>query len=198
MSAPLNAAGRSAGRSRAAGQETRRRIVAAADRLFSARGYDNVTIRDIAAAADADPALVIRYFGSKNELFVLVRQPDLQLSPVPGRPLTARILTRALVELSIRQGTRVFDVTAVGGPAATRLIRAQTQTQLVQPVTEALGLAPRARAQIEAIAALITGISFLRNRVEAPGLSPLDATQLTDLLTPAVQALLDAAPKAPG
>jgi hypothetical protein len=73
--------GRPVDRSRASGQETRRRILAAADDLFITRGYERVTIRDIAVAADADPALVIRYFGSKNDLFVLVRQPDLHLEP---------------------------------------------------------------------------------------------------------------------
>jgi hypothetical protein len=31
--------------------------------------------------------------------------------------------------------------------------------------------------------------------MEAPGLRPLDAGQLTELLTPAVQALLDTAPR---
>ena len=56
-------------RSRASGQDTRRRILAAAGELFSARGYEDVTIRDIAAVAAADPALVIRYFTSKNDLF---------------------------------------------------------------------------------------------------------------------------------
>ena len=44
---------------------------------------------DIAAAAGADPALVIRYFKSKNDLFVLVRRPDLQLTAAPGQALTA-------------------------------------------------------------------------------------------------------------
>jgi hypothetical protein len=35
----------------------------------------------------------------------------------------------------------------------------------------------------------------MRHRMEAPGLRPLDAGQLTELLTPAVQALLDTAPR---
>lgn len=192
----MTTAGRAASRSRASGQDTRRRILAAAGTLFSARGYEDVTIRDIAAAADADPALVIRYFGSKNELFVLVRQPDLQLKPAPGRPLTAQILTGALVELSVSQGARLFDVTAVGGSPAP--IQAQIETQLVQPVIDAFGLAQAGRAHIEAIAAIIVGVSFLRHRVGAPGLSPLSAGELTGLLTPAVQALLDAAPREPG
>ena len=182
-------------RSRASGQETRLRILAAADRLFATRGYERVTIRDIAIAADADPALVIRYFGSKNDLFVLVRQPDLQLAHAPGHPLTAQILTRALVDLSIAQGARLFDVTSVGGPEVGKLLQAQLDTQLVQPVMDAFGLAPAARADVEAIAALIVGLSFLRHRIQTPGLHQLAASQLAALLTPAVQALLDAAPR---
>ena len=182
-------------RSRASGQDTRRRILAAAGELFSARGYEGVTIRDIAAAADADPALVIRYFTSKNDLFVLVRQPDLQLTPAPGQPLTAQNVTRALVELSLAQGTRLFDVTTVGRPEATELLRDQMEAKLVRPLMDAFGLAPAGRAHIEAIAALVVGAGFMRHRMEAPGLRPLDAGQLTELLTPAVQALLDTAPR---
>jgi AcrR family transcriptional regulator len=182
-------------RSRASGQDTRRRILAAAGQLFSARGYEGVTVRDIAAAADADPALVIRYFKSKNDLFVLVRQPDLQLTPAPGQPLTAQNVTRALVELSLAQGARLFDVSAVGRPEATYLLQDQMETKLVRPLMDAFGLAPAGRVHIEAIAALIVGAGFMRYRMEAPGLRPLDAGQLTELLTPAVEALLDTAPR---
>jgi len=182
-------------RSRASGRDTRRRILAAAGELFSVRGYEDVTIRDIAAAAGADPALVIRYFTSKNDLFVLVRQPDLPLTPAPGQPLTAQKVTRALVEVSLAQGRRLFDVTAVGRPEATEALRDQMETRLVRPLMDAFGLAPAGRLHIEAIAALIVGAGFLRHRMEAPGLRPLDAGQLTELLTPAVQALLDAAPR---
>lgn len=182
-------------RSRASGQDTRNRIVAAAAALFAARGYEEVTVRDIAAAAGADPALVVRYFGSKNELFVLVRRPDLRLSPVPGEPLTARELTRAMVDVSLDQGTRLFDITAAGGPQASQLIRDEIETQLTRPLIDALGLAPAAQ-YIEAVAALAVGISFLRHRIQTPGLQALDADQLTELLTPAVRALLDTAPRA--
>jgi AcrR family transcriptional regulator len=182
-------------RSRASGQDTRRRIIAAAESLFSSREYENVTVRDIAAAAGADPALVIRYFGSKNDLFVLVRQPDLHLPQPTGEPLTVRNLTRALVELSLDQGTRLFDVTTTGGTEASQRIQEQTEAQLIGPVMDAFGLAPAARSHIEAIAALAAGLSFLRHRIQAPGLEPLDRDQLTDLLTPAVRALLKAAPR---
>ncbi len=52
------------------GVETKDAIGRAAGRLFRARGFANVSVRAIAAEAGADPALVIRYFGSKERLFL--------------------------------------------------------------------------------------------------------------------------------
>ena len=43
------------------------------------QGYERTTVRDIAAIAEIDPALVIRYFGSKDELFARVAVFDLKL-----------------------------------------------------------------------------------------------------------------------
>ena len=105
-------------------------------------------------------------------------------------------MTRALVELSLAQGARLFDVTAVGRAEATELLQDQMETKLVRPLMDAFGLAPAGRVQIEAVAALVVGAGFMRYRMEAPGLRPLDAgDQLTELLTPAVQALIDTAPR---
>lgn len=50
-------------------EATRRRILAAARDLFGEHGYDGVTVRMIAARAEANTALVHRYFGSKPALF---------------------------------------------------------------------------------------------------------------------------------
>lgn len=43
--------------------------MATARRLFANSGYDKTSVRDIAAAAGVDPALIRHYFGSKAELF---------------------------------------------------------------------------------------------------------------------------------
>ncbi len=54
------------------------RILAAADELFGQRGYDAISVRDIARAAGVNKPLVFYYFGSKEELFgrVLTRYYD--------------------------------------------------------------------------------------------------------------------------
>lgn len=70
--------GRPAGR-RTGDTVSRDRILEAARRLFAERTYAAATVRDIAAAADVNPALVIHFFGSKRDLFVATLQLPLHL-----------------------------------------------------------------------------------------------------------------------
>ena len=62
---------------------TRDGILEAARASFAEHGYDRATIRDIAARAAVDPALVIHYFGSKEALFT----EALRLPLAPGEVL---------------------------------------------------------------------------------------------------------------
>jgi AcrR family transcriptional regulator len=55
-------------------QETRRRVLEAAAQLFAERGFQNVTIRDICAAAEANVAAVNYYFQDKWGLYKEVLQ----------------------------------------------------------------------------------------------------------------------------
>ena len=65
---------------------TRARILRAARAEFAAVGYQRATIRGIAAGADIDPSLVMRYFGSKAELF------DAIVRSTCGCPISPRFL----------------------------------------------------------------------------------------------------------
>src|ERR1700757_1476077 len=62
--------------------QTRADILAAARRRFGAEGYERTTLRAVAADVGVDAALVIRYFGSKQDLFAAaadfaIELPDL-------------------------------------------------------------------------------------------------------------------------
>jgi AcrR family transcriptional regulator len=59
---------------RVGSSDTRGRILAAARSAFGERGFEATTIRDVAARAEVDPALVHHYFGSKQQLFVSAMQ----------------------------------------------------------------------------------------------------------------------------
>lgn len=47
----------------------KQKILTASERLFAHFGYDGVSIRDIAAAADVNSALIRYYFGAKDQLY---------------------------------------------------------------------------------------------------------------------------------
>ena len=65
---------------------TRAAILAAARERFAADGYERATIRAIAADAEIDPAMVMRYFGNKEKLFAAAAEFDLRLPDPAGIP----------------------------------------------------------------------------------------------------------------
>ncbi|NIT35980.1 MAG: TetR family transcriptional regulator [candidate division Zixibacteria bacterium] len=60
---------------------TRRRILKAARRLFSARGYHGVSITDLAAAAKVNRAVLYYYFKNKRDLYRETIKSVLELIP---------------------------------------------------------------------------------------------------------------------
>ncbi|MFJ9855618.1 TetR/AcrR family transcriptional regulator [Streptomyces sp. NPDC101150] len=68
-------------------RQTEQRILAAARRLFSERGYERTTIRAVAVEAAADPGLVMRYFESKEGLFSQVARINMDAeASIDGTP----------------------------------------------------------------------------------------------------------------
>ena len=65
---------------------TRQAILAAARGLFAAHGVDGVSVREIAAAAGVNHALVHRYFGAKDEMVAAILHPEGEAMSAMGRP----------------------------------------------------------------------------------------------------------------
>ncbi|MFI7100900.1 TetR/AcrR family transcriptional regulator [Streptomyces sp. NPDC050161] len=78
-----------AGQPRRDARATRRRLLEAAADLFAERGYEAATVRDIAARAGVNQALLFRYFGSKNALLteVMAHSGQEQLRNTPPEQL---------------------------------------------------------------------------------------------------------------
>lgn len=66
---------------------TRARLLTATERLLLEQGYEQVSVRAICAAADANSAAVHYHFGSKDNLVAELLQA--RLGPVWAEPLTA-------------------------------------------------------------------------------------------------------------
>jgi AcrR family transcriptional regulator len=82
-------------------ERTRAAILKAAQELFAESGYERTTVRDIGARASIDPAMVMRYFGSKDELFARATAFDLKLPDLTKiKPAqTGKILIKHFLEL---------------------------------------------------------------------------------------------------
>jgi AcrR family transcriptional regulator len=78
---------------------TRRAILDAARATFAARGYEQTTIRAVAAQAGVDASMVMRYFGSKAGLFTAAVTMDLDIPDLRSVPDGARgeLLVRLFV-----------------------------------------------------------------------------------------------------
>lgn len=75
---------------------TRDALLRAATELFTSQGFDRTSVREVAAAAGVDQALVFRYFGTKEDLLAAVLT-------APGRALRADHGPDELLEAVLRQ-----------------------------------------------------------------------------------------------
>ncbi|MCS0603559.1 TetR family transcriptional regulator [Streptomyces sp. LP11] len=81
-------------------RETRARILRAAGAVFAERGFEAATVRDIAARAGVNQALIFRYFGSKKALLteVMTEGGREQVSNTPPDRLFEAALRGVLAE----------------------------------------------------------------------------------------------------
>src|SRR5215211_2169122 len=120
-------------------RETERRILGAAERSFAERGFERTTIRAIAEAARVDPALVMQYFGSKEQLFAAAVRVSLD---APAGEPPEHIVERMLATLGVKIG---------GLPQASL---AMMRSMLTYPQAGA-GARATLESQVEQIAAAI-------------------------------------------
>lgn len=111
---------------------TRAAILEAARLRFVAHSYDNVGLREVAAAVGVDAALVSRYFGSKEELFneVLACSGDgseIFDGPVEtfGVRLAGVLVSQPIKE--VKMDWLLIMLRSSSSPKALELIRARTR-----------------------------------------------------------------------
>lgn len=147
-------------------EATRTRLLEAARLLFAEHGYQNVTVRMIAAAAGANIALVGRYFGSKAGLFgeVLAGEPTVR-QVLEGDPAG---LARRLGEYAAKRMhsdpespiLRSLERSA-GDPEVQALLRERLRTTLVNPLAARLD-GPDALARARLAVSVFLGIGSMR------------------------------------
>jgi AcrR family transcriptional regulator len=146
---------------------TRAAILEAAQTQFARLGYDRAGLRDIAAEAGADVALIKRYFGGKEALFTEALKASI-------RPDRLREWDRATFarEIAVMMaGTPAdesrahgfqFLLRAATSPTTAPLLNVAVQERFLEPIRDWLGGAD-ARARARVLAAAFIG--FLVERL---------------------------------
>jgi AcrR family transcriptional regulator len=161
---------------------TRADLLRAARRRFARDGYDGASVRDIAADAGANVALISRYFGSKDGLFVEAlsapsRFPDLRETPPAELP--AKMLARILDQPDAYGGENPIAalLRSTGHEGVAEQMRAHIDSDLTRRLA---ALSPEEDATVRAdlFVALLLGIGVLHTVIRKPPLADQRSQQL--------------------
>jgi AcrR family transcriptional regulator len=181
----------------AGGSDARERILSAARAEFAARGYDAVSLRAIARAAEVDPALLHHYFDGKDQVFAAAMRFD-----VDPRELVAAVLDGPLEQLGERLTRFFLSVwsdpdrrapfvslisAAATSDAAAAMLREFLASALLARVTDALGR-PDARLRTSLAASHLVGLGVVRYVVAVEPLASASDDEVVALVGPVVQA----------
>jgi AcrR family transcriptional regulator len=178
---------------------TRAAILTAARTAFGERGYDAVSIRGVARASGVDPALVHRFFGSKESLFVAAME-----LPVTPSELVAGLLAGGvdgLGERIVRTLLAVYDTpdalspflalvrAATSNERAAAMLREFVTTEVLGPLAAAAAPdAPELRAALAG--SQVIGMAMGRYVVRLGPLTRADHETLAAAVGPTLQRYL--------
>jgi len=179
--------------------DTRELILAVARRKFATRGYDATSLRGIATEAQVDPALVIHYFGGKEDLFVTATGlpaglPEL-FSSLTALPAQDRVptLVRSYLQLVDSDQSRNAIIalvrSAVSHDQAAALLREFLTAALLVVMAQLTGH-PDARLRASLVAAQLIGLAMLRHVLRVEPLAQASPEEIVILVTPAIEQYL--------
>jgi AcrR family transcriptional regulator len=191
---PSTAGGRRPGR-RPGESRTREAIRAAARAKFGEYGFEP-SMRSIARAADVDPALVLHYYSSKEELFA-----DAMEWPFDFDEAVATIASGRRSEWGLRMASfflSVWDDPARRDPVigilraattsdhAAELLRQSLGGRLLGPIGARLG-APDAALRMSLCASQLVGLGIARHIVRLEPLASMTAEEAARAVAPTLQ-----------
>jgi AcrR family transcriptional regulator len=177
---------------------TRSEILRAAQARFAADGYQRATIRAIAADAEIDPSMVMRYYGTKAQLFAAAVEVDLHLpdlSAVPKRRQGATLVRHFLDRWSAHpadDGLLMLLRSAATDQAAAGLLRDALNEQFTAAVRRLGGNPAEAAERAGLIATQILGMALCRDILGLPLVASLTPEALVARIAPTIDKYLSA------
>lgn len=193
---PTRPALRSSARSVSKKERTRQLIVSTAARLFAARGYDTVGVREIGAAAGLNPALINLYFGSKAGLFREIARDafgggellsgDLRELGAQWAHFTVKGVSGRKARLQASNRALQLMIRSASSPVASRSVREAIAEQIVAPIARRLS-GPHRDERAGLIASYLLGFSLMQRVIGVAALADGDADVLIEHLARATQ-----------
>jgi AcrR family transcriptional regulator len=154
---------------------TQAALLAAARARFALCGYDATSVRDIARDAGVDPALIFRYFGSKEQLFEQVAQTAEEYETEPAdvpEDVPTRLLHAAMRQSSGSESGHPLAALLIssGRPDCRERLNAQLHHDYVQALEQLVDL-PDRELRAELLTAWLLGITVARSLAHTPALS---------------------------
>ena len=174
---------------------TRAAILSAAQDLFADQGYERTTVRDIAAQAGIDPALVIRYFGSKEGLFARAALFDLQLPDLRRVDPTERGSTLVRPFLGLWEGERangglaILLRSAASNPLAAEKLKEVFAGQVLPTLAQAVGTG-NAAEQAGLVSSQLLGLALCRYVLKLPPVVDMPSEHIVRDVGPTIQRYL--------
>jgi AcrR family transcriptional regulator len=180
---------------------TRSAIFEAATRRFAYQGYQFAGVREIAADAGVDAAMVNRYFGSKEGLFaeVVERAFDIRNLIDGERANLAERLARRMVygREDIAGDQRIpllLMLRSATEPHSAELIRSSLERNVLQPLAERLD-GPDAEVRAAMVIAQCTGFAILNQMLRPRALAEAQQEELVVLLKGSLAACIGRVPR---
>jgi AcrR family transcriptional regulator len=175
---------------------SRAAILRAARIRFSRDGYQRATIRAIAADAEIDPSMVMRYFGNKERLFAAAVDIDLRLPDIAGLPpeglgagLVRHFLHRWEADPTADALLTLLRSAATDETAADR-VRGIFRDQIM-PIVRQLATDERDAAERAGLLATqMLGLAMCRHILRLPPVAAMSPETVIDRIGPTVQRYL--------
>jgi AcrR family transcriptional regulator len=185
-------------------QRTRDAIASAAKELFADKGFEATTVRDVAARANIDPSMVIRYFGSKDALFAQVAVPDLNLPDLTqieaasvGQTLVRHFLDQWESEQGAnRGGLAVLLRSAASNEDAADRLRTVFRDQVLTALAR-IGEAETAPRRAALVTSQLLGLALTRYVLQLPPMMVLSRETIIEEVGLTIQRYATGAATAP-
>lgn len=144
-------------------EATRAAILAAAKAQFARLGYDRTALRDVAADAGVDVALIKRYFGGKEGLFTEALKASFVVNPLAAwdRATFSREIAEMMAGDALADETRAhafqFLLRAATSPTTAPLLNVAVQERFLGPIATWLG-GEHAQVRARVLAATFIGL----------------------------------------